>query len=348
MRILLLNRYYIGGQTTHVDALAGALHDLGHQVTLGILSSVDCGRIKKRILWATRDRKIPVSVQPNADWLYATAPGVHPDIIHAHSGKTWPIAYKIKEEFGLPYMLTAHGPGLDTPINYNILSQSSGVICAGRQTKASLRSISPEDLHVISNGIDVKHFTPGKKSQRVRIVYIGRIDDNRRAGYYGFLDAVRNLEADIIVLSNVRPPSDYENIRFLGWKDDPSGVLKTVDIACCVGRSLMEAMACGAATFVLGQKYHGLVTPKAIEIIGGIHRSDLDFNDLPAMDNQHDISIQLRKDLDMLISNPAMLQQIQDFSRKFAETRFDILPKAEKHLDLYQKALQKQSPIESK
>lgn len=323
MRLLLINRDFQSGQTTHVDSLAAALRALGVTVAIARFGAL-CEPMP-----AARRARIPQLRFTDTRGLTRLIEGFAPDLLHAHSSSAWPLVAPVARATNRPFVLTAHGLGVDIPANRAALEQAGAVIAPG---PATARSLGVPAV-CIANGVDLQRFAPGPKARRPVIAYIGRVDPNRQAGFTAFCNATRQLPADVWFLG-VGTRGAPAHVRAFGWRVDLDRWLPKVDIACAVGRSLREAQACGAVGLVLGERYHGPALRADLPRSRTI--TDVWYGDhLPPVSTERTV-VQLRGDLLTLLSAPARLRLIQRESRPLAERFADLAEKARRHLVLYQ------------
>ena len=129
------------------------------------------------------------------------------DICHAHFIiPTWVIALKLKKEFNIPYIITAHGSDviwynprfsflykfLKKPWN-NILENSKKIISPSKYLKEKIENINPkikEKLEVIPNWIEKDKFKPLKKEKY--ILTVSRLQKSK--WIQDLIEAVKNIE----------------------------------------------------------------------------------------------------------------------------------------------------------
>lgn len=336
MRILLLNRWYPSGQTTHVDSLACALARLGHEVVLGLLGVRSAEQAARLFTAEARGNVRMVARRTMLD-LYNELQPLEPDVIHAHSTSTWVLGGHLAEGTSAPLVVTSHGLGIGSFEERAVASQVRAVVCPGARTAEMAPRIfgSQARVHVIDNGIDLEHFVPKSKSATPRVVYLGRVDAGRRLGFDIFRGVAAKLSAEVLVVGTGPEDRSGNGASSLGWIRDSAEVLREADIVLGIGRSLREALACGAVGVVLGKSYHGIVTPERVAE-AGIHEMDfVDFERLPVITDPTRLADALKHDLRSLLSDTGELRRLQRFSREFAVGRLDVTARAHAHASLY-------------
>lgn len=325
MRLLLVNRDFQSGQTTHVDALAAALTARGLSVAVARYDALT------EPMPASARAGVPQLRFTDTASLARLAQRFQPDLIHAHSSSTWPLVAQVATRLARPLVVTAHGRGVDIPQNRAALRQARAVIVPG---PATARSIGVPTV-CIPNGVDLRRFTPCAKAIPPIIAYIGRVDATRAASFRVFCDATRQLPAEIWFLGS-GAASVPRHVRALGWRADLERLLPRITIACAVGRSLREAQACGALGLVLGERYHGPVLhadlpAEVTDVWYGEHLAAV----VPAQ-----ATVRLRGDLLTLLSAPARLRALQRESRGIAERFSDLAEKVERHHAVYRQVIE--------
>jgi glycosyltransferase involved in cell wall biosynthesis len=334
MKLLLLNRYYRGGQTTHTHALADAVAALGHDVTLGYVQPW----LPRELLLAA-PRHVSISKTPTFASALDLCRTSVPCLIHAHSQHTWSLARALAGELQIPYVITAHRVGLAIPPFLPALRSASAVIVPGPKTAESLADAAIPSSRIISNGIDVKVFRPGEKRDRPCIGYVGRVDSTRPHGFNAFLRATEGLDADVAFLGcapkGVVLPA---HVRALGWRADVAPILAQMDVVVGVGRSLLEGLACGAAGIVLGTGCHGLVSPETVAPLVATDRS-WTLSSLEAVTAGEEIETLLRNAFHHLLQSRNRLRELQAFARSLVCRHFDMHARAKEIESIYAEAI---------
>jgi glycosyltransferase involved in cell wall biosynthesis len=262
------------------------------------------------------------------------------DICHTHfilpSGI---LALVLKKEFGLPYIITAHGsdvPGYNEerftfshkftkPILRLICREAKRIVTPSSFLNELIlknisRKIGPKLVN-IPNGIHVKKFNPDKKTKS--IISTGRLF--RRKGFETIISALSNQDLGYVLHIigdgpmigelKIQAEKSKTKIIFHGWLKNTSSeylsLLQKGDIYVLASRkenasiSLLEAMAAGCA--VITTNISGC--PETIGEAGLLFEP----GDVEGLRNQ----------INFLVSNKKERQTLQKKARKRAEEIFD-------------------------
>lgn len=327
MRVLLLNNFALNGQATHVFALGRELKRQGLSPHL-LLPEFPEDYLKKyqeyldylgfNIL-ATEDRRQVDQLMQKVKF----------DVIHAHSPLTYPLAYKLSDEYKIPYVLSCHGLGIEGERYQKSLDAADHMICISQRVADSLAHYR-DKISVIPNGIDTAEYAPGKKTLPVKILYAGRVDQYKRKGFMAFEKSLQlchasSLPFEYYCASNVS--SSYRGGKSLGWVPSIAPYANNTDIIVGTGRALLEGMAAGNAACILGRMWGGIVTPQS--------STGSKYADLSGMSGKETCYRNIFFDLAKLIKNRRLLQQVQQFSRQYVVSHYNIRELTQKIVHIY-------------
>lgn len=330
MRVALVNRFYPGGQTTHVEALACALAAADCEVLVAYVGRPGPWATARPIRTLSRAFGPPGQIE-------SAIGAFRPDIIHSHSQHVWALAGSAAAASDVPHVITVHRRGLDDDRDRPHLAAASLIVFPGPKTQQSVdRRLTGRSV-VIGNGVDLDRFRPGQKTPRITAAYVGRVDRPRSAGFQAFIEATRGLDIDAQFLGQSSVEVDCEHVERIGWSHDPQTRLAATHIVVATGRSLIEGLACGAASVVLGEDFIGPVSPELVAAARAPPKS-LYFNSAPALASGAMMAPALRQCLEDLTRCPARLAWSQRFARETAIEYFDQRHKTEQMVAAYRLA----------
>ncbi|MBT8337535.1 MAG: glycosyltransferase [Gemmatimonadetes bacterium] len=228
---------------------------------------------------------------------------IGPDVVHLHSG-VWFKAARASRQAGVPWIVyTEHGRVGPERWLPRMLDRAAGrvtdrVVAVSDATAEQLRrgpGVEADRLRVIRNGIDTERFQPGPSRLREEL---GLDTDTVLFGSVGRLEPVKAhatlFRAFRVVVDRLRAQADSgggpdahlvlagdgslraelealrsslgldDHVTFLGWWDDPEGLLRGLDVFVLsslsegTSISLLEAMSsgcCAVATRVGGNPH---------------------------------------------------------------------------------------------
>jgi glycosyltransferase involved in cell wall biosynthesis len=175
----------------------------------------------------------------------------------------------------------------------------------------------------------------------VTVLYAGRVDAERRAGFRELVRALaalsRHLRVRAVVLSD-RPPrvppalltGPRASLDFPGWLVDPSRVFRTADVIVGCGRVIREGMASGKPCLLLGRSYRGLVFPVALDPGRG--------HDFSAGGRERPPSAErIAADLLRLVKDPDLAARLGTQGRAYALAHLGLAEAAARTAALYEK-----------
>ncbi|HCJ11397.1 MAG TPA: hypothetical protein DHW14_09595 [Clostridiales bacterium] len=351
MNVLIpLARFSPSGQTSHVVDLAGALARSGVRVTLVHSRPADptcTGPDEYRPLLAGTG--VAVLSHDLAAGLPNGAP--RPDVVHAHSTLDFPLAERLARRHGAAFVVTVHGLGCGRILAGASLARADAVIAVGRRVAADIAGLAAGRVVVIENGVDTDRFHPPAGGSRprgrttvggeVRVLYAGRVDAERRAGFTELIRALaalsRHRRVRAVVLSD-RPPGvapallagPRVSLDFPGWLVDPSPVFRTADVVVGCGRVIREGMASGRPCLLLGRSYRGLVLPAALDPARGHDFGAGGREGLPSAER-------IAADLLRLVRDPDLATRLGAEGRAYALAHLSLAEVAARTVALYEK-----------
>lgn len=331
MRVLLLSRLFLSGQTTHVVSLARTLRRLGASVAL-----VAAGRIHPQAwhIYApelSREGVDCVHLRTRAE-IPETARRWAPDLLHCHSSDLLAAACDAGEALKVPVVYTCHGLGLRARLAD--LKRAAAIIAVGPRVQQELSRAGITASYLVGNGIDVEHFRPGRKERELAVAYVGRIDSSKRRGLLELAHAIGVVpRAHLFVAGNegVSAP----RCTYLGWVRDVAPLLGRCHALFGTGRAIREGMAAGCVGFVLGQRYGGMVTPQAVRALlarpGG-------FPSFSGLEGSYPDRRELARDLIRFWQDEPARLRLAQWSREFACAHFSLAQVARQTVEIYVQA----------
>ena len=328
MRVLHLNRFFYSGQTTHAFTLVREQQKQGLDARLIMDGNPSYQALE--LYKDTIDSLGAAIIKPgDVQALLRVMHKWRPHIVHAHSTLTFAMALSLVKQYGIPFIITCHGLGINHSDYRPYLQEARAVICISQRVANSIREFASK-IQVIPNGVDLREFKPGIKEEPIKIALVSRIDAGKQKGYNHFCKAVDLLDGvEFYVASNKKPNS--KTAEYLGWTSDVAALMAETDIVAGTGRSVIEGMASGNAVIILGRTCQGVLTPEKVARQKNIDLSGLSGSD-PCYKN---IFYELAK----LTQNKLYLQQLQKFGRELAEKEYDNAAHTKKIIRIYEKAL---------
>lgn len=327
MRVLMLSHYFPSGQMTHVFSLAKELMRQGHRV------HVVNGRVRTLAQWRyTRALAggVPCTTRWDAPHLVSLVRRLCVEVIHAHSKRTFALGARLSQRTGVPLVITCHARTLIRPAYEPFFRQAVRLICPW-QTLAEVMGPRGGRTRVVPNGIDLDAFPfrdrPAR--ERLRVLYLGRIDQSRRPGVEALCHAVRDLHGVELIMASDRPAAPW--VKFVGWLSQPAAWLSECDVVVGTGRAVMEGLATGCAALVLGEGWDGLLTPENAEWLARD-------NFIGRMSGMRPSPGPIRAALMQLARDAGLRRELGRWGRKFVAERFDIRRIAAQTADVYAEA----------
>lgn len=315
MRILMLTRFYLNGQTTHVLELCHALQRKGHNVFL-IASRLDHPGYAQ---WL-KEKGIPFSRTHRPSYLVNNLRVMQFDVIHNHSAHTLEDGLQLSQALQIPLVATCHYLDFE-PLD--ILGQAHAVVAISDEMAAQL-PFPREQIRIVENGVPIPRFVNLTNRPKAAVV-LARVNEARQRAYAQTVDILREKGWEVMVAGGWR----YPGTRSLGWTQNPQLVLERARLVVGTGRAVREGMAAGCAALVLGDMLDGLVTPENAAVLRRANFSGRARSMEPTPSN-------LRQELAKLESSEA--GQLMRFSRAYAQEHFGIDKMAAEIVTVYREA----------
>jgi len=330
VHVLHLNRFFYSSQTSYVISLVHEQRLQGHQALL-----IMEGRPSIKILDVYKDAldQMGAAVIPPNDPedLLTLLKGRGFELIHAHSPLSFSLAANLSSQLNIPYVVTCHGLGLNQPQYHRFLRGAGAIICISYRVAHNLRDFT-DKTYIVPIGVDLSEYSPGQKKEPVKVVLLTRVDSGRQKGFDHFCKAADLLDGiEFYVAANAQPNSKHA--IFLGGKSQDPNLFAKTDIAAGTGRTIVEGLAAGNATLILGRTYQGILTPGKVE-----KQKYLDLSGLTGREPCYrDIFLDLAK----LTQNHIYLRQLQQFGRSLAQQQFDHKLLTRHIVEIYENVLRK-------
>ncbi|MDW7650982.1 MAG: glycosyltransferase family 4 protein [Bacillota bacterium] len=328
MNILHLNRFFYSGQTGYVFSLVGEQQRLGVNARL-VMDGSPSYKALSVYKETIRELDVDVTSSGHVNTLLKRTREFAPQLIHAHSSLTFPLAAYLAKELKIPYVVTCHGLGLNRQEYKPYLQQARAILCISPRVAKTLHRYA-EKITIVPNGLDLEDYPLKEKNDPIKVALISRVEAGRQKGYDHFCKAVDILEGvKFFVASNVVPKS--KTAEYLGWPDNTSELLTDTDILAASGRFAMEGLAAGNALLILGRTFQGLLTPETT--------AKQPIPDLSGLTGSDPCYKTIFYDLAKLTQNQIYLRQLQQFCRELAEKEFCNKKLAKRTLTIYKNIL---------
>lgn len=322
MRVLVLTRFYLNGQTTHVLSLCSQLREFGHQPYL-VIANLNHPTYYQ---WL-KSRRIQFTTNTNLNFLDRLLGKYHFDLIHTHSSHTLEMALKLGQKHKIPVVATCHY--LDFQPLEKLLEVDK-IIMISREMQERL-ALPGEKTVVIENGIDTTRFKARQWLQQVtdrpRALIVARMTEQKEPGYILLVQALTERGWQVKSIGNWRPIS--LGIAYTGWQVELAQDYQRAELVIGTGRSIREGMAAGAAAFVLGDYLDGIVTGENVELFRRCNFSGRATRQIP---NQENIASELAE-------LQARLSELQEFSFYYAQQHFSEKDMTQAIFEVYQSCL---------
>ncbi|NLM39114.1 MAG: glycosyltransferase family 4 protein [Firmicutes bacterium] len=320
MRILILTRFYLNGQTTHVLELSHALRKKGHAVFL-IISRLDHPGYAQ---WL-KEKGIPFSRTHQPLAFLEMLQTMNFDLIHNHSSHTLDAGLQLSKRLRVPIAATCHYLDFE-PLE--LLQRADAVVAISSEMAAQLPLV-PEKLHIVENGVPIPHNIDLAWRPK-HAVFLSRSSPDRAAGYHTLIDILVEDGWQVTIAGNWRHPK----ARSLGWVQDPYPLLKNARMVVGTGRAIREGMAAGCVGFVLGDYLDGPVTPESVSSLRNTNFSGRSRRLTPSADN-------LTRELAQI--QDSSFPSLMRFSRTYARQYFSVDSMAAALIEIYRELVEKEN-----
>lgn len=324
MNVIVLTRFYLNGQSTHVFSLCSELRRQGHVPYLIAIGLNHPGYIKwlqqNKIRFSSRlPQYIPACLQRKYRF----------DIIHTHSAHTLKSALTFGIQLDLPVIATCHY--LDFAAKKQ-LNKANQVIFISKEMQQRLAN-STKNAIVIENGVDTHLFYPQQEdtADKPLALIVSRITETKEIGYAKMISVLQDKGWLIESIGDWQPQSQQKTgPTYHGWKVNIASRVNKADLVIGTGRAIREGMAAGCAALVLGDAFDGIVTPdnvselRAANFSGRATKQEADYETIIAA-------------IDAL--TPEKLKELQIFSRKYAQENFSLTQMTKEIIRVYQSCL---------
>ncbi|TCK93462.1 glycosyltransferase involved in cell wall biosynthesis [Natranaerovirga hydrolytica] len=346
----------IGGAETHVYNLALGLKRRGIEPIIISSGGVYVELLKKENI---QHIEAPVDIKDFKSLLKSLnsvkkaikEKDIH--IVHAH-GRIPSLICKISaKKYNKPFIVTAHAK-----FKYNLMYRYTSfwgqrTICISEDIKSYLVNqfkVNAQNITIIENGIDTDLFNKEEsvEDERFRIVFVSRLDDKLGPLCKKLIDAVALLDNTdkTIELNIVGDGPYYKNleahiqnkqlinntVNLLGKKTDVYNILPKNQIAVCVSRSAMEAMACKLPIIIAGgEGYMGILTKDNV--------TEAMSNNLTGRGYESNVSVEtLKEDISRLITmNVDEIIKMGEFNREIILNNYSLTNMVDKTINIYKK-----------
>lgn len=291
----------IGGAETHIVELCCVLADMGHDITVASAGGVYTKALAEkniRHVTAPLSTKRPLAVIRSYKILKRLIDSEYFDVVHSHARIPSFILSCLHKKLGFRFVTTAHLDFKVTPIWKLLTSWGERTIAVSEDIKAYLvnnYSISPENISVTVNGIDMNKFsskldTSGIEKElsldrnKKKIVYTSRIDTDRSLVAHHLCsiapEVIRDFPDWEIIITGAG--NDFEALKkdaeeankaagkkiitLTGARDDIYLFASLADVFIAVSRSALEFMSAESTGIIAGnQGYLGIFTESVLE-----------------------------------------------------------------------------------
>jgi hypothetical protein len=315
LRIIMMTRFYLNGQTTHVLDLCHALQKRGHRVFL-IASRLDHPAYAR---WL-QEKGIPFNRTDRPTDLVHYLRRLRFDVIHNHSAHTLDAALQLGSLLEIPVIATCHYLDFE-PVN--LLRRTHAVVAISEEMAAQL-PLPTQQIRIVENGVPIPAAVEWHNRSREAVV-LARVDQSRSTAYGQAVDALLELGWRVSIAGGWRHPGAHA----VGWTINPNKLLQRARLVLGTGRAIREGMAAGCVGLVVGDYMDGIVTPANVETLRRTNFSGRTGKQTPSPER-------FRSELAKLQS--WNLGDLMMFSRTYAKKHFDINKMADAMASIYREA----------
>ncbi|NPV90673.1 MAG: glycosyltransferase [Firmicutes bacterium] len=299
--LITTNRLDIGGAETHVVTLARHLKEIGHRVAL---ASAGGRYVVDLEGYGIPHYPVPLDSNRLGD-IYCSVVELRKIIdregiglIHAHARIPAMTCDLARRGRGIPLVTTAHGR-FKTPLHLRLLSRwGDKTIAISPDIRDYLLSsywLSPQNITLIPNGIDLDLFNPAIEPEELalaggtlRIAYFSRLDGPLTRVALNLIEAFLHICPDfpglrlllggegsgasevLARVNEINHGCGTELVRFLGAVPLVNRVMVASDLVVGVSRVALEGMACARNVMLAGgEGFGGIVHPEALKELAG-------------------------------------------------------------------------------
>jgi glycosyltransferase involved in cell wall biosynthesis len=182
---------------------------------------------------------------------------INPDMVDIHPFTSMIEGSQTCTELGIRYAVTIHGPYINESFVPSI-NNADHVFAVSPEVRDLIASLTPKNVHILRNGVDMEIYASVYTNQRGRVAIISRIDKDKEVGIRALLDVA---DCDVIGSGTELKilKKDYPRSRFLGYRDVPSYFAEhggEYSVIAGMGRVILEGIALGYPVLLLG--YDGI------------------------------------------------------------------------------------------
>jgi len=278
MRILMLtDSMDSGGAETHLLELSSGLRRRGHRVCVVSSGGALVSELVRRGVFHI---ELPINKYRGLFAVPRLCRLVRIggfDVIHSHTRVSSFIASRVSKKTGICFVSTVHAHFSLVGLRRRFSRWGRKNIAVSDDLKDYLTQnygVSPEDVTVIPNGVDVSRFCPDTRARDkgVRIVFLSRLDGECSLGAFLLCDIARELTenfkiTEIVIggggdalecvrerVREVNSELGFECVKAVGRVEDVPSFLRGADIFVGVSRAAIEASFCGASVVICGDE----------------------------------------------------------------------------------------------
>lgn len=339
----------IGGAETHVFTLVNELRKKGYRITL-ISSGGAYEKILKksglRCVFAPFNKRDPLSVRKSIKILSHEMKFV--DIIHTHTRFTSFLAKKIRGNSSYPGIVTTAHLNFPTFPFGSLSYWGDATLAVSEDIKEHLETkygIKKDKIFLTKNSVEITNYKKSKLDKRL-IIHTSRIDKGRAKTAFLLVDAAEELlrahngwrimiagDGNLFSLlskkaSEVNRILGFDGIILTGARSDIPALLEYGSIFVGVSRSAIEGMASGIPTIISGDEgYGGIACDDNFSLLS---HSNFCARGLKSATKEL-----LKKDLNVLISNPILREELGEALRERVKTYYPSRAMADDALSCY-------------
>lgn len=318
----------LGGAETHIITLSKALERLGYNVWIIGPNGPAVKWIKDYDLKFINLPLNKLNTQIESIFKLTTIiEDKEIDIIHTHPFNSQIVSCLSGYITNTPVVTTVHGAYWTSILRPEVGNLTEKVICVSKETLYFYREngIPYEKSSLIPNAVSIKRVDFEHRffeNNKIKILYISRLDNDKIPSLMSFLEAVPelhkrfDLEINIIgdgekykviqeIVDKINTSLKLTVINMIGGTTETEYYIKKSDIVIGVGRVILEAIALGRFAICLGNNYYpGLVDKELLLKISEVNFTDRNskrvFNPVNFIDDTSNLVMNLDYELDKL------------------------------------------------